>query len=43
MTGSLPEDLARRLNGLFDEMEALQTKEAKLTKALDKIENPDSA
>ena len=38
MTGSLPEDLARRLNGLFDEMEALQTKEAKLTKALDKIE-----
>ena len=38
MTGSLPDNLACRLNGLFDEMEALQTKEARLTKALDKIE-----
>ena len=38
MTGSLHDDLACRLNGLFDEMEALQTKEARLTKALDKIE-----
>lgn len=38
MTASLPEGLACKLNGLFDEMEALQTKEARLTKALDKIE-----
>ena len=38
MTGSLPEGLAGNLNSLFDEMEALQTMEARLAKALDKIE-----
>ena len=38
MTAVLPERLAGKLNLLFDEMEALRTKEAKLTKALDKIE-----
>lgn len=38
MTASLPEPLAYKMNSLFDEMEALETKEAKLAKALDKIE-----
>ena len=35
---SLPEPYAVRLHGLFAEMEALQTKEAKIYKALDKME-----
>lgn len=38
LIGSLPEPWPRQLGALFDEMEALETPEAKLYKALDRME-----